>query len=147
MNSKAFDIIGTNSFLKAWLPLRAAAVTQLAAKCLLLALSATLSSLGLDAFAAGGTVNFGNHSSSKIINGHSSLPVTTNDNVRAALYWAPLGSTSFGQLGATVAVGTPLPGLFAGGTRPCQRDARNVRARTNSGRSTSRPAVISCSSA
>jgi uncharacterized repeat protein (TIGR01451 family) len=65
----------------------------------------------------GGTVNFGNHSSSLVINGPTSLPVTAADNIRAALYWAPLESSTFGQLGASVAVGTPLPGLFVGGTR------------------------------
>ena len=65
----------------------------------------------------GGTVNFGNHSSSRVINGQTGLPVQAADNVRAALYWAPLASSTFVQLGATVPVGTPLPGLFVGGTR------------------------------
>src|ERR1035441_8023775 len=65
----------------------------------------------------GGTVNFGNHSSSLVINGQTSLPVSAADNVRAALYWSPLASNTFVQLGATVPVGTPLPGLFVGGTR------------------------------
>src|ERR1039457_1992795 len=65
----------------------------------------------------GGTVNFGNHSSSLVTNGQTSLPVTAADNVRAALYWGALGSSSFTQLGASIAVGTPLPGLFVGGTR------------------------------
>ena len=66
---------------------------------------------------AGGTVNFGNCSSNKVINGQTASPVTAANNVQAALYWSPLGSNSFTQLGATVAVGTPLPGLFIGGTR------------------------------
>lgn len=65
----------------------------------------------------GGTVNFGNHSSSKVINGQTSSPVTTNDNVRAALYWSPLGSDTFVQIGAAVIVGAPRPGLIVGGTR------------------------------
>src|ERR1017187_5779360 len=65
----------------------------------------------------GGTVNFGNHSSSQVINGKTSLPVSAADNVRAALYWSPLASSTFIQLGATVPVGTPLPGLYVGGTR------------------------------
>ena len=66
---------------------------------------------------SGGTVNFGNHSFSKVINGQTSLPVTTNDTVQAALYWAPVGSDVFVPLGASVVVGMPLPGLFVGGTR------------------------------
>src|ERR1019366_1656857 len=65
----------------------------------------------------GGTVNFGNHSSSRVTNGQTSLPVSAADNVRAALYWSPLASNIFVQIGATVPVGTPLPGLFVGGTR------------------------------
>jgi uncharacterized repeat protein (TIGR01451 family) len=66
---------------------------------------------------SGGTVNFGNHSSSRVINGQTSLPVQAGDNVRAALYWSPSASSTFVQLGAAVPVGTPLPGLFVGGTR------------------------------
>ena len=65
----------------------------------------------------GGTVNFGNHNASKIINGHTGLAIATSNNVRAALYWAPLGSSTFTQLGNTVTVGVPLPGLFVGGAR------------------------------
>src|ERR1035437_8141133 len=65
----------------------------------------------------GGTVNFGNHGTSRVINGQTGLPVQAADNVRAALYWAPLASSTFVQLGAIVPVGTPLPGLFVGGTR------------------------------
>src|ERR1039458_4687207 len=76
----------------------------------------------------GGTVNFGNHSSSRVINGQTSLPVSAADNVRAALYWAPLESNTFVQLGATVPVGTPLPGLFVGGTRTnLDEDVRRQR--------------------
>src|SRR5882672_4537256 len=71
----------------------------------------------LDAHATGGTITFANSSSSKIINSQTGNPVTTNDNIQAALYWAPLGSSTFTQLGAAVRVGIPLPGLFAAGTR------------------------------
>lgn len=65
----------------------------------------------------GGTVNFGNHSSSLVTNRLTGAAVTPGDNVRAALYWAPLGSSTFAQLGAAATVGVPLPGLFVGGTR------------------------------
>ena len=65
----------------------------------------------------GGTINFGNHSSSLVTNGLTSQPAAAADNVKAALYWAPLGSDTFVQLGDAAPVGTPLPGLFAGGTR------------------------------
>jgi len=71
----------------------------------------------LDALAAGGTVIFANNSSSKVVNGLSGNAINTNDNIQAALYWAPIGSSSFTQLGAATRVGHPLPGLFAAGTR------------------------------
>jgi hypothetical protein len=76
---------------------------------------------GLTAVAAngqqGGTVNFGNHNASKVMNGKTGLPVTADDAIRVALYWAPLGSEVFTRLGEPVNVGVPLPGLFVGGTR------------------------------
>src|SRR5437899_2265202 len=83
------------------------------------ALAASLALLfgGLDAQAAGGTVTLANNSSSKVINGQTTNPVTTNDSIQAALYWAPPGSSNFVQIGASAIVGIPLPGLFAGGTR------------------------------
>jgi len=66
----------------------------------------------------GGTVNFGNNNSTKVLNGLTGNPVTTNENIRAALYGAPFPSTNFLQLGDTITnVGFPLPGIFAGGTR------------------------------
>ena len=65
----------------------------------------------------GGTVSFVNSSSTKLINSLTGNPVTAADNVVAALYWAPVGSNTFVQLGAPMAVGIPLPGLYAGGTR------------------------------
>jgi hypothetical protein len=72
----------------------------------------------LNAWAAPpGTVTFANNSSSKIINGLTGAAVTLSDNVQAALYWAPAGSSSFKQLGAAIRVGNPLSGLFAAGTR------------------------------
>jgi hypothetical protein len=96
-------------------PVRAlAAIGQL--KRALMATAITWAVASADA-QTGGTVNFGNHSSSLVTNGQTSLPVTTSDNVQAALYWAPLGSESFVQLGAAVPVGTPLAGVFVGGTR------------------------------
>jgi len=63
---------------------------------------------------SGGTVNFANDSSCKVINGQTASPAT---DVNAALYWAPTNSTSFTQVGSSVTVGIPLPGIFAGGTR------------------------------
>ncbi len=66
---------------------------------------------------SGGTVNFANNSSCKVLNAQTGNPVTTNDNVRAALYWGPPGAGTLVQVGASVQVGVPLPGLFAGGTR------------------------------
>jgi hypothetical protein len=74
--------------------------------------------LQLIAQSSGGTVNFCNKQSAKVLNGKTAGSVTSNDNVQAALYWAALGSTNFIQIGSTTTVGTPLDGLFAGGTRP-----------------------------
>lgn len=70
-----------------------------------------------NAYAAPGTVVFANNSSCLVTNGETANPVTAADNVRAALYWAPIGSDNFIQIGATVNVGTPVAGAFAGGTR------------------------------
>jgi hypothetical protein len=72
----------------------------------------------------GGTVVFGNNSSSIITNGQSGLPIRTNDGVKAALYCAPLGSSTFAKISAPVSVGVvsvqsqliPLDGIFLGGT-------------------------------
>ncbi len=63
-----------------------------------------------------GTVNFANNSSCLVINGQTQKPVALSDGIQAALYWAPSGSNNFVQLGAAIAVGVPLPGLFAGRT-------------------------------
>jgi uncharacterized repeat protein (TIGR01451 family) len=76
-----------------------------------------LTTAGLDAWAVGGTVTFANTSSSKVINGQTGNAATTADGLQAALYWAPLGSSTFTQLGAPVVVGNPVSGLFAAGTR------------------------------
>src|ERR1043165_5577915 len=81
-----------------------------------------LALLGFDAYAAPGTVFFANHNSSKISNGHTGNPITSADNVRVALYWSPLGTNNFGQIGNTTNVGVPVPGVFAGGTRTCGTD-------------------------
>jgi hypothetical protein len=51
-----------------------------------------------------------------MFNGSTGNPVTAADGIRAALYWAPAGSTNFVQIGAVVNVGVVLPGIFAGGT-------------------------------
>jgi hypothetical protein len=74
---------------------------------------------GLNSVAAPGTVAFFNHNGSRITNGVGGAPITTNANVRAALYWAPIGSSNFVQLGAAATVGVPVPGVFVGGTRTC----------------------------
>ena len=62
-----------------------------------------------------GYVTFNNNSSCKIIIGQTGQPATTNDNVHAALYWAAAASNTFVQIGASVTVGVPGSGLFAGG--------------------------------
>lgn len=84
-----------------------------------LLLSLALGVLGLNATAAPGTVVFGNHNGSKVINGHTGAAITTNMAVRVALYWSPLGTNSFAQIGPVTNVGFPVPGIFAGGTRTC----------------------------
>lgn len=66
---------------------------------------------------AEGTVHFGNDASTRLTNSVTGLPVAGADGVKVALYWAPLGTSNFVQLGAAVPVGVPLPGLFVGGTR------------------------------
>ncbi len=70
----------------------------------------------LDVFAQG-TVHFGGNTSTRIRNGWTGLPARAADGIKAALYWAPIGSTNFVQLGTAVDAGIPLPGLFIGGTR------------------------------
>ena len=64
-----------------------------------------------------GTVHFASDNSTPIINSLTGQPVSTSDGIKAALYWAPAGSSNFTQIGAAVNVGVPLPGLFIGGTR------------------------------
>jgi len=66
---------------------------------------------------AQGTVHFAGNNSTRIINGLTGLPVTAADGVKAALYWSPLGSNKFVQIGTAVDVGVALPGVFIGGTR------------------------------
>lgn len=67
--------------------------------------------------AAGGTVNFANNNSLRVTNGITGNPVALSDAIRAALYWAPLGSNTFVQIGESAIVGLPGVGLYAGGTR------------------------------
>jgi hypothetical protein len=64
-----------------------------------------------------GTVNFCNNSSNLLVFLPDSTPVTASNNIKAALYWAPVGSNRFVMLGAASTVGVPRPGIFAGGTR------------------------------
>jgi hypothetical protein len=84
-----------------------------------MALLLVLAFLFMGAFqvAAQGTVTFANEDSSKVMLGTNARPATLADNLLAALYWAPMGSNNFTQLGDAVRVGTPGPGLFFGGTR------------------------------
>ena len=66
----------------------------------------------------GGTVHFGNDSSCRLTNSQTASPVTLVDNIKAALYWSPLGSNNFSQIGAAVEnVGHPLGGIIPGDTR------------------------------
>jgi hypothetical protein len=73
----------------------------------------------------GGTVVFGNNSSSKVTVGQGGPPVKASDNVQAALYWAPTDPSSFAQIGAAVSVGVVnvqsqavlVDGIFVGGIR------------------------------
>jgi hypothetical protein len=65
---------------------------------------------------AEGTVNFCNNSSI-LLSTPSGAPITRADGVKAALYWAPMGSITFLPIGTSTDVGVPVPGLFAGGTR------------------------------
>jgi hypothetical protein len=71
---------------------------------------------------AQGTVTFANMPASLITNGPTSLPVFASNGITAALYWSPVESNAFTQLGATVLVGAPAPGLFFGGTRTTGED-------------------------
>jgi hypothetical protein len=65
----------------------------------------------------GGTVNFANDNSCLVTNGQTGAAITGAQNVQAGLYWAPTNSSSFTLLAGTAPVGTPLPGIFVGGTR------------------------------
>lgn len=65
---------------------------------------------------AGGTVNFGNNSSNRIVNAHTAAAVDATANVKAALYWSPLETNSFVQISSAVTVGVPVAGIFIGGT-------------------------------
>src|SRR5438876_1709124 len=64
-----------------------------------------------------GTVHFASDGSTRIINSLTGQPVSASDGIKAALYWAPLDSSNFTQIGAAVNVGALLPGIFIGGTR------------------------------
>jgi hypothetical protein len=67
--------------------------------------------------AANGTVNFCNNRSSLLYFLQDTNPVSAGSGIKAALYWAPVGSSNFVKLGASATVGVPLDGIFAGGTR------------------------------
>jgi hypothetical protein len=67
--------------------------------------------------ATNGTVNFCNNRSNLLYFLQTGYPVAAGNGIKAALYWAPLGSADFVKLGAPVTVGVPVPGVFAGGTR------------------------------
>ena len=73
-----------------------------------------------------GTVTFGNDGSCVVSNGQAGRLVTAADGIQAALYWAPLASSNFVQIGAAVNVGVPLDGLFAGGTRMATNPATSA---------------------
>jgi len=69
---------------------------------------------------AQGTVGFANGASGLVMNNFVSPARAVNaaDGIRVALYWAPLSDpNNFAQIGAAVAVGTPVVGRFNGGTR------------------------------
>src|SRR3954453_5462129 len=69
--------------------------------------------LSLNLRAAPGTVIFANSASTVVIDGRTGTQVSPTNQVKAALYWAPLASSTFVQIGDTVtSVGSPLPGLF-----------------------------------
>ena len=53
-----------------------------------------------------GTVHFANQTSSAISNELAGRPVALADDIRAALYWAPLGASVFKQIGPSVSVGS-----------------------------------------
>jgi hypothetical protein len=77
-----------------------------------------LGCLALNLQAASGTVTFGNNSACLVTNAQTGQPVSNSDNIRVALYWAPLGLNTLVQIGTAITnVGNPLPGIFAGGTR------------------------------
>src|SRR5262245_61853047 len=66
---------------------------------------------------AGGTVNFANKSSARVLNGQTGTNVVSGDNVRVGLYWSPITSNNYSMIGGYTNIGVPLPGIFAGGTR------------------------------
>jgi len=64
-----------------------------------------------------GTVNFCNNRSNVVFFLQNNYPVAAGNGIKAALYWAPVGSNDFVRLGAAATIGVPVPGIFAGGTR------------------------------
>jgi hypothetical protein len=81
-------------------------------------LAAVLASASMNLWAQqGGTVTFGNNGSSQVVISPGGNPVVSTNGVLAALYWSPIGSNNFVQIGASTSVAGPLPGIFAGGTR------------------------------
>src|SRR5260221_7834173 len=88
-------------------------------RSVLVALIFTLLALAGQALAAtgAGTVTFANNSSALVTNAQTGKPAAMADGIKAALYWAPVGSNVLSQIGAPANVGIPLAGLFAAGTR------------------------------
>lgn len=70
---------------------------------------------------AQGTINFQNNAATAIINSFTGNPVASTDGLGmlVALYWAPIGSDTFVQLGGNVNMPSPSSqsGRFLGGTR------------------------------
>ncbi len=64
-----------------------------------------------------GSVIFCNSSSTLVSNSVTGRPVAATDGVMAALYWSPVGTSNFVQIGSVTMVGIPLAGLIAAGTR------------------------------
>jgi hypothetical protein len=75
----------------------------------------------------GGTITFGNNTSSLVNNGVATRPVTLEDGIQAALYGGN-DSTNLSLIGAPVMVGIPVNGIFAGGTRTAPDIAGNTSA-------------------
>jgi hypothetical protein len=84
-------------------------------------IAASLFALVLSSACAMGqsSINFANNNNCRIINGTTGIPVRAEDGFQAALFCAPVVAppSSMSQVGPVAAVGKPVPGIFAGGTR------------------------------